>query len=142
MVGSSVAEDRQVELAKALGVGEQVDGDDLSGRDREAKYHPRLSARSPYESHSFIHQRRLCSPSTPRQGTGHGRRTADLLGCAHMHGCGVGPGQVIVPLVLLGIVAASWALRPASRRLGGHILSWRSVIPEDHPWRRPINEEP
>jgi hypothetical protein len=26
--------------------------------------------------------------------------------------------KVVVPLVLLGIAAASWALRPASRKLG------------------------
>jgi hypothetical protein len=34
----SVVEDRQVELAKALGVGDQVDLDDLPARDREAEY--------------------------------------------------------------------------------------------------------
>jgi hypothetical protein len=34
-VGSSVVEDRQVELAEALGVGDHVDLDDLTARDRE-----------------------------------------------------------------------------------------------------------
>src|SRR2546425_4929585 len=36
-VGSSVVEDRQVELVEALGVGEYVDCDDLPARDREAE---------------------------------------------------------------------------------------------------------
>ena len=43
----------------------------------------------------------------------------DLSGAAVSHAAVGDPaGKVIVPLVLLGIAAASWALRPASRRLG------------------------
>jgi hypothetical protein len=40
----SVVKDRQVELAKALGVGEHVDFDDLPARNREAEYDTRSSA--------------------------------------------------------------------------------------------------
>lgn len=32
--------------------------------------------------------------------------------------CGIGARHVLVPLVLAGVAMASWALRPASRRLG------------------------
>jgi uncharacterized membrane protein YphA (DoxX/SURF4 family) len=45
--------------------------------------------------------------------------TFNLTGAAFSHAAMGDPaGKVIVPLVLLGIAAASWALRPASRRLG------------------------
>jgi uncharacterized membrane protein YphA (DoxX/SURF4 family) len=43
----------------------------------------------------------------------------DLTGAAFSHAAVGDPAaKVIVPLVLLGIAAASWALRPASRTLG------------------------
>jgi hypothetical protein len=43
----------------------------------------------------------------------------DLTGAAFSHVAMGDPAEkVIVPLVLLGIAAASWALRPASRMLG------------------------
>lgn len=43
----------------------------------------------------------------------------DLSGAAFSHASMGDPAwRVIVPLVLLGITAASWALRPASRVLG------------------------
>lgn len=43
----------------------------------------------------------------------------DLTGASFSHAAVGDPAaKVIVPLVLLGIAAASWALRPASRRLG------------------------
>jgi uncharacterized membrane protein YphA (DoxX/SURF4 family) len=43
----------------------------------------------------------------------------DLTGAAASHASVGDPAaKVITPLVLLGVVAASWALRPASRRLG------------------------
>jgi len=42
----------------------------------------------------------------------------DLTGAAVSHGVVGDPaGNVLIPLVLLGLVAASWALRPESRRL-------------------------
>jgi hypothetical protein len=37
----SVVEDRQVEMAEAVEVGDQVDPDDLPARDREAEYNTR-----------------------------------------------------------------------------------------------------
>ena len=43
----------------------------------------------------------------------------DLTGAAVSHAAVGHPAvKVLVPLVLLGFVAASWALRPAARRLG------------------------
>lgn len=42
----------------------------------------------------------------------------DLTGAAFSHAASGDPaGKVITPLVILGIAAASWALRPASRKL-------------------------
>jgi hypothetical protein len=42
----------------------------------------------------------------------------DLTGAAASHAfSGDPPSNVITPLVILGLAAASWALRPASRRL-------------------------
>ena len=44
----------------------------------------------------------------------------DLTGAAFSHAAVAHPAaKVIAPLVVLGIAAGSWALRPASRRLGG-----------------------
>ena len=44
----------------------------------------------------------------------------DLTGAAFSHAAVAHPAaKVIAPLVILGIAAGSWALRPASRRLGG-----------------------
>jgi uncharacterized membrane protein YphA (DoxX/SURF4 family) len=46
--------------------------------------------------------------------------TFNLTGAAASHFANGDPlGDVITPLVLWGIVAASWALRPASRRIAG-----------------------
>jgi len=43
----------------------------------------------------------------------------DLTGAAFSHAAvGHPAAKVIAPLVILGLAAASWALRPASRRLG------------------------
>ena len=43
----------------------------------------------------------------------------DLSGAAFSHAASGDPaGKVAVPLVFLALAAASWALRPASRRLG------------------------
>jgi hypothetical protein len=47
---ASIVEDHQVELAKALGVGDQVDLDHLPVTDDEAEDDPRPSARSPHRS--------------------------------------------------------------------------------------------
>jgi len=44
----------------------------------------------------------------------------DLSGAAASHAAVGDPtAKIVTPLVLLGIVMASWALRPDSRRLGG-----------------------
>lgn len=46
--------------------------------------------------------------------------TFDLTGAAASHAAVGDPaGKVVTPLVILGIVMASWALRPESRRLTG-----------------------
>jgi len=46
----------------------------------------------------------------------------DLTGAAFSHAAvGHGAGKLIAPLVMLAIAAASWALRPASRRLGAEV---------------------
>ena len=43
----------------------------------------------------------------------------DLTGAAFSHAAvGHPAAKVVAPLVILGLAAASWALRPASRRLG------------------------
>jgi hypothetical protein len=48
----------------------------------------------------------------------------DLTGAALSHtAVSNAPVKIAVPLVLLGIAAASWALRPQSRRLGGATAS-------------------
>jgi uncharacterized membrane protein YphA (DoxX/SURF4 family) len=48
----------------------------------------------------------------------------DLTGAAFSHAASGDPfGQVVTPLVLLGIAAASYALRPASRTLGAPLLA-------------------
>jgi uncharacterized membrane protein YphA (DoxX/SURF4 family) len=58
----------------------------------------------------------------------------DLTGAAVSHAAMGHPAvKVIVPLVLLGIAAASWALRPASRTLGAATrepVSARTGAPE------------
>jgi uncharacterized membrane protein YphA (DoxX/SURF4 family) len=42
----------------------------------------------------------------------------DLTSASASHAaCGDPAGKIVTPLILLGIVAASWALRPESRRL-------------------------
>jgi hypothetical protein len=54
------------------------------------QYHGRPSALNPHQSRGSVHQRRLCGPGAPREGVGHGRRTADLSRSAHLNGCAVG----------------------------------------------------
>jgi hypothetical protein len=55
----------------------------------------------------------------------------DLTGAAASHAFAGDPvAKVITPLVILGIVAASWWLRPASRRL--HAAAAASTSPNEH----------
>lgn len=58
MTGASVVERRQIELAQAGGVREQVDLDDPAVRDREAGHRDRLAARSHDKSGGAVHERR------------------------------------------------------------------------------------
>ena len=86
----SSVEHRQIDLAEAFGVGDQVDRNDLPARSRELEHDTRPSARNPYESRGAIHERRLRGPGASLERLGHGLRTADLRRRAHFHGCGVG----------------------------------------------------
>src|SRR5687767_8535198 len=88
--GASVVQDRHVELAKALGVGDQVYFDDLPAPDRDAEHDGRPSALSPHEPRGPVHQRGLGGPGTPREGLRHSRSTEDFPRCAHLFGCSVG----------------------------------------------------
>jgi hypothetical protein len=66
-------------LAKALGVGDHVDFDDLAARDREAEYEQQPSTRSHDDTHGSVYERYLCEAGTPREGErllGDSRRTA------------------------------------------------------------------
>jgi hypothetical protein len=65
-VGPSVAEDRQVEPAEALGVGEDV-GDNPPAPDREAEGDTRPAARRPHGSGDAVDECRSCEPGTPRE---------------------------------------------------------------------------
>jgi len=57
----------------------------------------------------------------------------DFSGAALSHAISGDPAaKVAVPLVLLGIAAASWALRPASRRLG-EVVPGAVVVPVASP---------
>src|SRR5262245_56531748 len=56
----------------------------------------------------------------------------DLSGAAFSHALSGDPAsKVAVPLVLLGLAAASWALRPATRRLGEVVPG--AVVPVARP---------
>ncbi len=75
----SVAEEGQIELAQARGVGEYVDLDDPPVPDREAEDHKEPSTRGHDDSHRPVHERRPCGPGTSLdRPLGHGRRTTDL----------------------------------------------------------------
>jgi hypothetical protein len=80
----------QVELAEALEVGDQVDLDDLPAGDREGEYDARPSGLGPHGSRRSVQERWLCEPGSPEEGIGHGRRTADLVRRADLHGRAVG----------------------------------------------------
>ena len=92
-VGSSVVEDRQVELAKARGVGDHVDLDDLPVREREPEDPKQPSSWSHDGSDRPVHERRSCESGTPREGErllGPDPRTTDLSRCTRTHGSVVG----------------------------------------------------
>ena len=91
--GSSVVEHARVEVAEAVGVGEDVDGDDLPAGDREAHDRHRLSMRCGDDSGDSVHHPRLRAVGDPGEGErlpGHGRRAVDLRQSACGHGAAVG----------------------------------------------------
>jgi uncharacterized membrane protein YphA (DoxX/SURF4 family) len=78
----------------------------------------------------------VLAPGTPRlKEWAYAGMVFDLTGAAASHAAFGDPtGKVVAPLVILGIVAASWALRPAGRTLrdapGGPIGLFRPTPPE------------
>jgi hypothetical protein len=48
-----------------------------------------------HSSRGSVDERRLCEPGMPREGVGHGRRTADFPRGAQLHGCAVGPEHAV-----------------------------------------------
>ena len=63
-VGSSVVQDRQVELAKTLGVGDHVDLDDLPACDREIEDEEQPTMPGHDESYGSVHESRSRSLGT------------------------------------------------------------------------------
>ncbi len=63
-VGSSVAQDRQVELTEARGVGDHVDLDDLPACDREIEYEEQPTMLGHDDSYGSVHESRSRSLST------------------------------------------------------------------------------
>jgi hypothetical protein len=61
--GSLVVEDREVEVAKALGVGDGFDFDDFFVCEGEAKDHEEVSARSHDDSDCSVYECWLCRAS-------------------------------------------------------------------------------
>jgi hypothetical protein len=88
---SLVVEDREVEVAKAPGVGDGFDFDDFSVCDGEAKDHEEASARSHDDSDCSVYECWLCRASAAlRCAAGQGGCAADLCRCAWRHGGGIG----------------------------------------------------
>src|SRR5829696_470094 len=90
---ASVVENRQVELPQALGVGEDVDLDDLAARDREAHYRKRPSTLKHDGSCGSVNARRSYEGGEPREDErllSHVLRTAHLPRCARRYATAVG----------------------------------------------------
>jgi hypothetical protein len=82
-------EDGQLELVESSRVGDHIDLSDLPFSDYQAKGEIQLSTRAHDDSHSSVHQSRLCESRPLRVGKrflGDGPRAADLCGCACRHG--------------------------------------------------------
>jgi hypothetical protein len=90
-VFGSIAEGLQFEPKKVLGVGYQVDTDDLPALDRKVEDATRPPTAGPHGPRGPVDERRSRRPCTPREGAGHGTRVSDLLRCARTHGGAVGP---------------------------------------------------
>src|SRR5215217_9307384 len=84
-VAPSVVQERQIEQAEALRVGEYVDLGDLPARDRKAHDRERRAAGSPrYDPRHPVHQRPARELAKVREGSrllGHRVRPADLPRC-------------------------------------------------------------
>src|SRR5829696_5118225 len=68
LAAPSPVEDREVEPAEAVRVGEHVDLDDLPARDREAHDGYRPSVPSRHEPRGPVHERRPRKRGQPREG--------------------------------------------------------------------------
>ena len=84
----------QGRAGKTLGVGQDVDLDDLPARDREPEDRGRPSTRRRNDSRRSVHECRSGERAKPpREGErllGHGRRAPDHPRCARGHGADVG----------------------------------------------------
>jgi DoxX-like family len=89
----------------------------LDGRHRDAE---RASNRAVPAPHARLGLGDRMSPGLPRlKEWAYAGVVFDLSGAAASHAfVGDPPGKVAVPLVLLTFAALSWALRPATRRMG------------------------
>lgn len=74
----SITENREVELAEALGVGDYIHLHDLPARDRHAEYPEPSSVRCDDDSHRSIHERRSSEPGTPRHDQASGGRVGEV----------------------------------------------------------------
>src|SRR5215211_1540358 len=84
----------QVELAKACGVGEQIDLHDLVMGDREAEYRKRSALTNHDDARRTVDQRPTAVGREPRVGggpLGHRPRASDLPGRAREGGAWVDP---------------------------------------------------
>jgi hypothetical protein len=87
----SIVEDLQVELTKAFGVCDEVDGHDFPARDGEAEYDTRppgahTAPTAPFTSASRATRARPEKVSA----TAFAPRTSHLARCARVYGCGIG----------------------------------------------------
>jgi hypothetical protein len=91
----SVVDYREVQFAKALGIGDHVHLHYLSAGDCKAECPEQLSVRSQYESNRSVNQRGLCEPGGLRKGNrapGPIARASDL-GSSRRRGKIVGPDE-------------------------------------------------
>ena len=134
-VAVSAVEDRQVQLAQAGGVGEDVDGDDPPAPDREAADRERLSVPRRDQSRRPVDEHRLQDQAELRVGlrlAGHRRRPADLpptarrpraeVGSEHDIGVEHGDQSIEVPS-RAAARKASTTSRCASRSASGTVCS-------------------
>ncbi|MBL8624481.1 MAG: DoxX family protein [Myxococcales bacterium] len=105
----------------AFAVGGLVDlrgGDDLTAQLAHLGYPAHLATL--LGAWKLLGAAAIAAPGLPRlKEWAYAGMLFDLTGAAVAHGAAGDPAaKVVTPLVLLAIALASWALRPASRRLG------------------------